>query len=373
MNNKPLCMAPFTNLLVDSNENIKPCPVYQPKSALNINNYFNSEEIKELQYNLIHNDTLPNQCQVCKNNETEYGSSLRVTKQKLDTDQRIYEPGNFHIDVILVSTSNACNLKCMPCSYSSYPRIKELADLDFVPAAGARLFYLDRKNFSWVADIIERYNISVISLMGGEPFYDKVTMDLIDELINRGLSTKLQLNLTTNATNLNQQKIEKIKKSYKKFELDCSVDGVEAVHEYLRYPSKWNQILQSLKILKDLDQTFNIRTAFSNLVLLRYPDLVMWALENNIQNLYLCSVDDPVIMNPQRLPIGLQDYINKKYEQLKYLNVSTTTKESIKAATGYAANLNEHGFKGSLEFFYKHDKHRGNSLLEVFQELKPYV
>jgi hypothetical protein len=84
-------------------------------------------------------------------------------------------------------------------------------------------------------------------------------------------------------------------------------------------------------------------------------------------------VDDPEIMNPQRLPLGLVDHLRKKYEVLQNLPVNNTTKMSIQAATGYATNLDETGFAESLDFFKRHDQHRGTDLLTVFPELAPYV
>lgn len=372
-NRKPTCIAPFENILIDVYERVKPCSVYKPKTHLNINNYFDSEEIKELQRAHLFDDVLPEQCSVCANNEANFGGSLRDSKQVV-YDYRNYNVGKFFLESILIQTSNACNLRCMPCDYASFPRLKELEDLKYIPrGSNIGLVKFNSNSFSSLLNILENYNVLRISILGGEPFYDKVTFEFVDELIKSNLSKNLTLHFTTNLTNLNSKKIEDIKKSFQDFILDCSIDGVGVVNEYLRFPSKWNEILNGLKMLKDLNQSFNIRTAFSNLALLRYPELITWALENNLDNLYLCSVDDPKIMNPQRLPIGLQDLVNKKYESLLNLDVDEITKQSIEVAMGYATNLDETDFKKSLEFFKKHDTHRGTNLLEVFPELKPYV
>ena len=373
MNKKPMCVAPFENILIDAYKRVKPCPVFKPKTNLTIENYFNSDEIREIQTAHLLNKSLPDQCSVCARNESNFGGSLRDSKQVV-YDHRVYNVGEFFLESILIQTSNACNLKCMPCDYASFPRLKELVELKFIPqGSDIGLIKFDSNAFSSLVEIIEKYKVANVLILGGEPFYDKVTFEFVDELIKSGLSKNLTLHFTTNLTNINNKKVENIKKTFKDFILDCSVDGVGLVNEYLRYPSKWKEILSGIKILNDLDQRFNIRTAFSNLVLLKYPELILWALENNLGNLYLCSVDNPEIMNPHRLPIGLQDEINKKYEKLQNLKVDIVTKQSIVAATGYAANLDETDFNKSLEFFKKHDTHRGTNLLEVFPELKPYV
>lgn len=372
MNKKPMCVAPFEDILIDVSNRVKPCSVYISKTHLDINNYFDSEEIKELQRVHLFDDVLPDQCSVCANNEAKFGGSLRDSKQV--HDYRNYNIGKFFLKSILIQTSNACNLKCLPCDYASFPRLIELINLNYIPSeSNIGLVKFNSNSFSRVLDIIEKYNVSRVSILGGEPFYDKVTFEFVDELIKSGLSKNLTLHFTTNLTNIKSKKIEDIKKSFNEFIMDCSIDGVGVVNEYLRFPSKWNEILNGLKILKDLNQSFNIRTAFSNLALLRYPELITWALENNLDNLYLCSVDDPKIMNPQRLPIGLQELVNKKYESLINLDVDEITKQSVIVATGYAANLDETDFSKSLEFFKTHDKHRGTNLLEVFPELTPYV
>lgn len=371
-NKKPLCVNPFEGMIVDEYGRAKPCPPYLPTSEnININNYYSHPEILELQRAHLEDDELPFGCRICKTNEEKYGSSLRFSKH---TRQRDYNVGEFDNGTILISTSNACNLKCLPCSYASYPRIKELIEIKvFDKKQDIGLIDISNKNQNKLLDIIEKYNYTTVSLLGGEPFYDKVTFKFIDQLIERGLAQKLKLYFTTNATNVNAAKVEQIQNNFKEFEIDVSIDGVAQVNEYLRYPSKWNQILNGIDILKKCNQKFNVRTAFSNLALLRYPDLILWCLENNIENIYLCSVDDPEIMNPQRLPLALADHLRKKYEVLQTLDVNNTTRMSIEAATGYASNLDETGFQDSLDFFKRHDVHRNKSLIEVFPELAPYV
>jgi len=375
MNNtykKPLCMNPFEGLIVEAHGGAKPCPPYLPKSAdINIFNYHTHHEILELQKAHLEDQELPYGCRVCKTNEEKYGSSLRFSKPIKNKD---YNIGDFNNGSILISTSNSCNLKCLPCSYSSFPRLRELIEIKILSTEhDMGHFEISQQNREEVLNLIEKYNYTTVSILGGEPFYDKVTFNFINDLIQRGWSKNLTLYFTTNATHIDSKKIEKIQNNFKHFEIDCSIDGVSKVNDYLRYPSRWDQILTGINTLRSLNQPFNVRTAFSNLALLRYPDLILWCLDNNIENIYLCSVDNPEIMNPQRLPIGLSDHLRRKYELLQNLNINDITKMSIQAATGYANNLDETGFSESLEFFKRHDQHRGNKLLEVFPELIPYV
>lgn len=371
-NRKPLCTNPFEGLLIDEYGRAKPCPPYLPISKnISILNYYSHPEILELQRAHLEDNELPDGCRMCKTNEEKYGSSLRFSKSIKNKD---YNIGGFDEGTILIVTSNACNLKCLPCSYASYPRLKELIEIKVLGKnQDIGLIQIPPGKQNKILDIIEEYNYTTVSLLGGEPFYDKVTFNFIDQLIERGLSQKLELCFTTNATNINAAKIEKIQNNFKNFKIDCSIDGVGEVNDYLRYPSRWDQILSGIDTLRSINQPFNVRTAFSNLALLRYPDLILWCLDNNIENIYLCSVDDPEIMNPQRLPKGLSDHLRRKYEVLQNLDVNNTTRMSIEAATGYATNLDETGFSESLEFFKKHDQHRGNNILEVFPELIPYV
>ncbi len=372
MNKKPLCVNPYEGMIIDEYGRAKPCPPYLPSSSdINIYNYFTHPEILELQRAHLEDEELPYQCRVCKTNEEKYGSSLRFSKNIKDKN---YKVGDFDDGTILISTSNACNLKCLPCSYSSFPRIKELIEIKVLNKnQDIGLIDISQDKRDKILEIIEQYNFSTVSLLGGEPFYDKVTFQFIEELIQRGLSKKIKLYFTTNATNIKADRVTRIQENFKDFDIDVSIDGVNEVNDYLRYPSRWGQILTGIDILKNCNQQFNIRTAFSNLSLLRYPDLITWALQNDIENLYLCSVDDPEIMNPQRLPLGLSDHLHKKYEMLQNLSVNNTTKMSIEAATGYATNLDESGFAESLGFFKRHDQHRGTDLLTVFPELTPYV
>jgi glutamate-1-semialdehyde 2,1-aminomutase len=87
-------------------------------------------------------------------------------------------------------------------------------------------------------------------ITGGEPFLEPKFAELVDHLISKGAAKNIDLEVTTNATLLNEGLLEKLK-SFNSLYLMVSIDGVGAVHEYIRYPARWSVIEKNLRSLRD--------------------------------------------------------------------------------------------------------------------------
>jgi pyruvate-formate lyase-activating enzyme len=88
-------------------------------------------------------------------------------------------------------------------------------------------------------------NLTFIDFAGGEPMLHEHLEGILRLLVERRLAKNIGLCFSTNGT-VKSPKILPLLKEFRRVELQVSVDGVGALHEYIRYPSRWNAVLDNI-------------------------------------------------------------------------------------------------------------------------------
>jgi len=88
-------------------------------------------------------------------------------------------------------------------------------------------------------------SIDYLHLLGGETLYLEGFYRICEALIDAGMSEKIFLGTTTNLT-LYSDRLENIVTKFSKFHIGLSIESVNPLNDYIRYPS---EITSSLKIL----------------------------------------------------------------------------------------------------------------------------
>lgn len=92
----------------------------------------------------------------------------------------------------------------------------------------------------YINDIKENAgHIEKIRFSGGEPLINKSFYDLLNFLIDGGHSKNIEFRLNTNLTKMTEETMEKLNQ-FKSVTIDFSIDGIDTVYEYIRYPMKWS-------------------------------------------------------------------------------------------------------------------------------------
>jgi molybdenum cofactor biosynthesis enzyme MoaA len=189
---------------------------------------------------------------------------------------------------IEIQLGNLCNLKCLMCHETDSSAI-----LQENQQLGINL--TDQKDYNWGDIAFKNLNSllstrpKVINIRGGEPFYNKNLLKLITDLSNRGICSNTMLHITTNATIINSQWIDVLKK-FKLVRLMVSVDATNELYEYMRFPAKWNTVAKNIKSLQEY-KNFNVilNAVIQNLNVGKIGSLVNWAKEQNL-HLYLAPL-----------------------------------------------------------------------------------
>lgn len=210
-----------------------------------------------------------------------------------DKDIRLVEEscknGDFNQQIIKLYTSNLCNSTCVTCSphlstaWATLSQVKTHISID-----NNTIFNLPFKD------------IVMLNFVGGEPFYEKKNFKILEQLIEVD-NTKCFISMTTNGSvDLTNEQIDILSK-FKNLNFCVSIDGIGPRFEYLRYPLKWNTLLDNLKLYKQLNVDISISYTISNLNVLYHDETIAWFNEQQLSFNHNV-VDNPAYFHPAVLP-----------------------------------------------------------------------
>jgi hypothetical protein len=367
------CHLPWTAVQINE-KNCAPCCMYRPIDTSELDTlgkYLESNELQQVKSQLL-NGQAPIQCQRCVISEQNNGHSFRLLHNKFhDEKTQDIMSGNDLTMELTILTSNTCNLLCLPCNGgSSYIRGVELKKIGLEKTTAKHF----KKNSK--LDDIHKFNFERITFLGGEPFGDKVTFECLENLVKYQKSKNVTLDLNTNGTLITREKMDFLSNNFKFVYIKASIDGIAQVNDYLRYPSEWTELQAKILMTHDYpNMSLMLTTALSNLALMRYYQVVEWALAYSIDDLFLSTVQEPRLLQPSNLPASVKEQLLKTYLNLKtfYKNQMTERVEFvIDTCIFICQTQNNDDFSNTMQWLELHDQHRKNSVLNIFPELNDY-
>jgi len=367
---KVFCSLPFNSLHIYANGKVDPCCNFTPSKFNTIDNYFDSVDLKQSQEEFLKGQW-PKQCTKCQHDELTGGYSFRTMNDQFESDEIEIKKNNYKITHLTIITSNVCNLKCIMCNdISSYVRGVELNKMGLSKKI-PRLIEIAPSGLNEINNID---SIKTLTVQGGEPFGDKVTLQFLQKLIDSGLSKNIRLDLNTNLTLITHDVLLNLKKNFKHVIIKGSIDGVGAVNDYIRFPSNWQDITTAVALIQSFEIELIITTALSNIGLIKFHELVKWAHDNNIRDLFLTMVQTPDELSCTKLPNKLKQKLLTQFLELRNKNYSDKTKQVIESCIQLCQPLNiDQSIDDTIKYLQQHDQIRGNSFLDVFPELINYV
>ena len=147
---------------------------------------------------------------------------------------------------------------------------------------------------------------------------------------NNKMNIGIKIRINTNAIIDKDNKVLKLLNNFEKIEFTISVEGVEQVNDYIRYPSKWEDFLKGVKLIyemsdqpKTIEDLYNCNRSvafnitISCLNLMNIFTLFNWLSDENY--LYVANfVEEPEILNINSLNITVIDDFLYEHEQFYY-------------------------------------------------------
>lgn len=159
--------------------------------------------------------------------------SYRFNKQKITSDGSVKLPKTATIELTI-----KCNLNCQMCSQKEE---RKLGGLDYV-----------FKDFCRILNNLGS-GVDYLSFIGGEIFIHPDIFEILEECQRRNI----KVHLSTNATLLNKERINRLKKLRKTVRgIGVSIDGLSKTHNLIR--GSQTAFEKTAKVLKMLVRDFNV-------------------------------------------------------------------------------------------------------------------
>jgi organic radical activating enzyme len=184
---------------------------------------------------------------------------------KIDTDL-------FPIQYLDSRLGNLCNMKCRMCGPGdSSLWIEEMYDLGtptfkfgkidnpYEIEKVSNVYKIKGNDFQYYTS--EKFNndiqkilptVTRIYFTGGEPLINKKHYEILDYCIKNDLAKNITLEYNTNGTTLNKNLLDQWK-HFASVVVCFSIDGMDDIADYIRYPSKWSVIKQHMYDLDNAD------------------------------------------------------------------------------------------------------------------------
>jgi len=392
--------------------------------GIEINEFRNSTLLKDIRISMLH-DVEHENCMRCYHEESVGLTSRRMQEIQLWQNQMSFDlvkdntaaDGTIDVNMLPLKFAdlrfgNRCNLKCVMCGatdsdqwYSDHVHIWGKTEFD----DAGRVIKLVKKSPDsdrYIADtsIYDWYendkfwenlkesmsSLEHIYLVGGEPLLIDKHYTFLEECIRTGNAAHITMEYNSNITNI-PNKVWSLWSEFKKVTIGCSIDGVGAINDYMRFPSKWCQIHANLEKLDNAKGNLKVWISATVTVynMVQFPKLLRWAMEQNFSRINRHNIfNNPVInahplhtskiLNVKIFPAKSKKIIEQLYKKeiadiTEYINSASHIgdkqlyiRKITEMLTSYINYMNSDDYSALLPQFWKYtnkmDELRNNSL-----------
>jgi len=346
------CSSPWFHLRINPSGYYIPCrwDFASFSSSYNISNttlieYMNSDVMRDLRMALL-NGEIRDTCKSCHfedQNKKVNGRQRQLLKSGISIDN--FEKtlcASPHFDLfehsynnqghspkvpidLQIDLGNTCNSACVMC----YPIYSSRLAADYVKLNKMQpdVFKLMPMEKNWTDDeaLVDRFidelsqikDIKYLHFLGGETLYLKSFYNICNRLIDSGLAKNISFGTTTNCTVWNDD-IERILSSFSHVHLGMSVEALHPINDYVRWPSKIDNIKATIDKFLKLRETTNLHLSLritpSALTLLHIDTIFEFMIENSIMAESCNILQDPKCLRMEVLPKEIMNQVVDKVD-----------------------------------------------------------
>ena len=305
-NRKIFCIAPWSTMQVLPTGEANLCCLSPSDKVIgnitdtSIGEVWNGDKMKEIRMKILNDEPIPEYCSRCYQKEAEgfsslrnglnskYAESLKPVVESTNSDGSLDEVTLKHWDFRF---SNICNFACRTCGpgfstkwINDYKKVYDAAPVETLVALAQRA---DSPLLSELKQMVGA--MESLHLAGGEPLITEAHYHLLDMLLETGAKGKdIQYSTNFSITNFKKKSIfdywEELCKS-NKLRISISVDGVNEVFNYARYPGNFDEVIANIQELKSRNiqnLEYYIHPTVSILTVFDLPRLHRYFLENDL-------------------------------------------------------------------------------------------
>lgn len=412
-------MHPFTGLATREDGAVKVCCRSAPIGFIQDNNLeeiWNNNVMRDVRRQVL-NSKRPEVCKPCFDLEDQGVESLRQRHingvipearinlypnalQQLRDDYTM----PFEFPTMEIKLNNLCNLKCRMChpmdstSWNDWNQVEEFYKKEnnyLVPVINklglqtSRYLCPFEDTDNWWESFEKLLpHFRRVEFAGGEPLMDPQHYKILDML--KPYARNIEIKYATNGTTLGikgGRTIHDYWPYFKSVAVNVSIDGIHDVYNYIRGNSDFNLVEQNIKEIQKIPNVSRVVGAFTAQAgnILQAAECIDYF--TNVMGIVFYShrVSYPNCLSAQVLPQPLKDIAMMRltiiaskianYESVKKFTIlEKIIQQQIDDNINYlAARDQSHLWPDFVEFNRKLDATRGQSLLDVVPEFKPYV
>lgn len=381
LKNKSICTLPWTGFELEPSGTVKNCII--SKTSLGTINKSNIKDIMHGKKNIelkqaMLKDEMPANCAGCylqeKNttNLSSISSRLYYLKEVgAKTDLTLYDDvKNFSLKHVDLRWTNSCNQACVYCGpeYSS----------KWAQELGKKV-KSNKQARQEVKDFVFENirGLENVYLAGGEPMLMKENLEFLQLLKDKNPDCTIRVNTNLSTT---ETGIFELLCSFKNVHWTVSVESMEGEYNYIRHHGNWNDFLQNLDVINNLDHKIsfnmlhfilNYKSIHNCIDLLKGKGFhdnsfvigpLYSPLHLNMLNLPLEMLNNVVQSLKDKLNDNPRGYLKNSYENL--LKYYTTTK--------FEKNLKSFYYKVDIMDRRRNQDSR-TTFPELFKELDAYT
>jgi hypothetical protein len=377
-------------------------------STSTLEEVWNSDYMKNTRLQMLAGE-VPVSCTKCFAEEASGIVSKRqwesvVWKDRVNIDEIVARTSSngalpVNIPYFDLRLGNTCQLKCIMCSPHDssswtrewklqYPKYKSV-ELKTDQQWDSDFDYSWYKKGSFLDSMREQAsNIKELYFAGGEPLLIQEHYKILEFMVETGNAHNCILRYNSNGLVL-PEKLFELWKHFKQVKFNFSIDDVGARNDYIRYPSKWADVVANLERMDDTPSniTVNIACAVQLLNVLYIPELVRWKESKNFKKINLPPfgagligthlVYLPSYLNVRVLPARIkskvsstiEEFCNDRSNDLEF----ATNPYGQKRWQGLVHYMNQedwsHKLPATTDYLTTCDGTRGTDFTKVFPEL----
>lgn len=294
------CVGAYNSISINADGSIEPCCQYMRNKAIapiqfteftKYQDVIQQAMVRDSESNVQHSG-----CIKCWQEESAGWKTLRnyFDEWYLKDSSNTVDVSNPLYDIEL-RLGNFCNLKCIMCgpyASSSLGLERSQNSTKFqainLPSENVKCVHYWEEPAFWKFSEKLFKDARRVNITGGEPFIIPEVTNVISKLLPKKDTVKLSFN--TNLTKVSDNLI-KLLQEFRHLAIVISLEGIEDMNNYLRYPSEWGPLLENfIKVKSQLPNAhISVNHTFQHSSIYAIPGLVNFCSENKI-NLFLTSV-----------------------------------------------------------------------------------
>jgi|GEM_PF-1096189 len=235
-----------------------------------------------------------------------------------------------------------------------------------------KVHWFKERGFVFKELLRDPQKVQKIQFLGGEPMIVKEVLEVIDFLSEQGDPKNLILSFVTNGTVYEPKLFERAAK-YKQMVIAVSLDAVGDYYEYIRYPAKWEKVVNNvLRFLKAENINLFIAATFQAYNALNIVDLFRFCDDYGL-DIQVNSIRSPdylaaAVLPPKARALAakrLKDYAESDCREENKNQVMTLARELyMKGDT-----INKDALEKFMLFTNDLDKSRNQDFGELYKEM----